>query len=86
MMSKYQEAWQTIKFIIRDALFYQNSIATIEKLVNKTIPKKPNKLSEEEGGRFLTNYNHACECGEWVEKSYVCCPYCRQDIDWSEND
>ena len=95
MMSKYQEALDELfdNATNGEPLYvkqkYFNGIKEckdeLQELVDKATPKKPNKLSEEESGRFLTDYAHSCSCcGEYLEKSYVCCPYCRQDIDWSE--
>lgn len=43
-------------------------------------------VGRDDDGNPIWETDYVCaECGMGIAPEYVCCPYCRQDIDWSEN-
>ena len=95
-MKKYQEALKWFKSIFQEIgteQYYENlglrfgqglneSIETIEELVDKEIPMKPLKQYPIDFG--LGNYGDCriCNCGVNYQQNY--CNNCGQKIDWSE--
>ncbi len=44
----------------------------------------PNKVTMQEFGKYIINYDGQCKCGEFLTRSDKYCHDCGQELDWSE--
>lgn len=90
-MNKYQQAYQNVQ---AELPVDNEDIVVLRELVEKTIPKQAEKMSEPKNG-----FTHTCPtCGDYVggivyangnavgidEHEY--CPHCGQKLKWSDED
>lgn len=88
-MNKYQKALSLVIELIEidngcAGIFFKyngemfEAIDILKELVEKAIPKKPNK-------RYYDNY-YCPECHKQVFMSWKECKHCNQNLDWSDEE